>query len=325
MADEAAVWVFLAKGVGDNNQLLRLATELGTPFRTIRPSYNPLHLVPPRFLGPTLASLTANSRSQIRPPWPRLVLGTGYRSVPAALAIREMSHGKSKVVRVGNPRLDPANFDLVITTAQYPVPKGPNVLQLPAGLDTMPQVDPDEDESRWLAELPRPHRLLLIGGDQFMWKLPAETVAAAAAEIADKPGGSVIAVSSHRSRRSVLNAAAAALEETDHGLVWGDFPRYSALLSEADEVYVTADSVSMISDAIATGKPVGLILPEKTSAGWLFYGLSGLFGRVPVRDVQSFWRGVQEQGLAGTVAEPIAGTMDGNSVATAVAALRKLL
>jgi mitochondrial fission protein ELM1 len=325
MSESPAVWVLLSKGAGDNNQLLRLANELRLPFRAVQPRYNPLHLVPPRILGSSLASLRPQTREEIRPPWPRLVLGIGYRSVPAALAIRELSGGTAKLVRIGNPRLDPARFDLVLTTAQYPVPQAPNVLRLTPGLATVPDLQPSEEESRWLDQFPRPHRLLLIGGDQFMWKLKPATVAAVARNIARKKGGSVIAVSSPRSRSSVLKAVEVALAGTKHGLVWGEFPRYPALLAAADEIYVTADSVSMISDAVATQKPVGLALPEKSATGRLLYALSGLFGRVPVRDVQSFWQAVQAQKLAGTVARPVAEKAEADSLGLAVAAIRKLL
>ncbi len=38
--------------------------------------------------------------------------------------------------------------------------------------------------------------------------------------------------------------------------------RYAVLLADADAHFVTADSVSMISEAIMTGKPVGLIAVE---------------------------------------------------------------
>lgn len=158
-----------------------------------------------------------------------------------------------------------------------------------------------------------------------MWKLKPADVAAAARKIAGKKGGGVIAVSSPRSRRDVLEAVGRALDETEHRLVWGDFPRYPALLGDADEIYVTADSVSMISDAVAMHKPVGLVLPEKSPVGRLLYGLSGLFGRVPVRDVQSFWETVQEQRLAGTIARPVRGKLEADSLALAVAAIRKLI
>ena len=57
MADGAAVWVLLGQRTGDNNQLLRLAGELGVPFRTLELRYNGLYRVPPSMLGATLVTL----------------------------------------------------------------------------------------------------------------------------------------------------------------------------------------------------------------------------------------------------------------------------
>ena len=328
MADNAPVWVLLGQRTGDNNQLLRLADEIGLPFRAIELRYNALYGVPPALQRASLESLQRSSRPHIRPPWPKLVLGIGNRSVPIALAIGDLSCGKSKLVRLGNPRLDPAKFDLVITTPQYQVRDAPNVVRLPVGLSTAPPLGPSREEAEWLAKLPRPHQLLLIGGDTFMWALRAGTVAAAASRLASKArsdGGSVIAVSSARSSSAVLEAVAAGLRGSEHALVWGRFPRYPVLLGDADEIHVTADSVAMVSDAVSTGKPVGLIAPDKTAAGRLFYGLSRAGLPVPVRDIHRFWTSVQAQGLAGTVDRPITRKLDLNPVATAVAAVRALL
>jgi uncharacterized protein len=328
MAKHAPVWVLLGQRTGDNNQLLRLANELGLPFRALELGYNGLARIPPPLLGATLATLDSGSRAQIKPPWPDLVLGIGNRSVPAALAVRERSGGKTKLVRLGNPRLDPAKFDLVITTPQYRIPNGVNVIRLPVGISTAPDLEPTREESEWLAKLPRPHRLLLIGGDTFMWALSRRTIGNAASTLAQKcetGGGSVIAVSSARSSKTVVDGVEAALKGSEHGLVRGRFPRYPVLLADADELYVTADSAAMLSDAVATGKPVGLVLPEKTASGRAFYGLAQAGLPVPVRDIRRFWTSVQAMRLAGTVEQPLAGDVGVDPLATAVEAVRAVL
>lgn len=321
MQEKPPVWVLLGGRTGDNNQLLRLADELGLPFRALQLRYNPLHLVPPRILGTTLASLSNECAREICPPWPELVLGIGYRSVPVALAIRKFSSGTSKLVRLGNPRLHPANFDLVITTAQYSVVDASNVVRLPIGISTAPELEPTQEERKWLLRLARPHRLLLIGGRSFMWGLRPGAVARAAAKIVRK-GGSLIAVPSPRSSRNVIAAVKAATGAP----VADDFPRYAVLLAEADEIYVTGDSVSMISDAIATAKPVGIIRPEKTASGRASYALSQALGRpVPIRDIGHFIDSVNDRRLAGTIEQPVSGRLSADPLATAVAAIRKLL
>ncbi len=324
-SSQPPVWVLLGQHAGDNNQLLRLADELALPFRAIELGYNALHLLGPGLLGASFASLTRQSRKKLQPPWPELVLGIGNRSVPAALAIRHRSGGHSKLVRLGNPRLDPRRFDLVITTPQYDVARAPNVLCLPIGLSTATEDEPSREESEWLAKLPRPHRLLLIGGHTFMWALQPRTVARAATRLKAKADGSVIAVSSARTAEPAAEAVADALNESQHALVRGHFPRYPTLLADADEIYVTADSVAMISDAIATGRPVGLVEPEATVAGRIFYATAKLGVPVPVRDVHRFWSSILTQGLAGTVDKPIAGHLEVDPVGEAVAAVRRVL
>ncbi len=324
MAKAAAVWVLLGQRTGDNNQLLRLAGELGMPFRTLDLRYNGLHLLPPRILGASLASLDRGSRGVIGPPWPDLVLGIGYRSVPVALAIQKLSGGRARIVRLGNPRLDPARFDLVVTTPQYGVPDRPNVLRLPAGICTAPKLEPTPEEKTWLARLPRPHRLLLLGGDTFMWTLGPGEVGSAATALRQKRG-SVIAVVSGRSSEAMVDAVATVLDGSEHGIVCERFPRYPVLIDDADEIHVTADSVAMISDAVATGKPVGLIEPKKSGAGLIFYGLHTLGLPVPVRDVRRFWTRMRDTGLAGTVEEPVAGKLDLDPLALTVSAIRELL
>ena len=320
MAGEFPIWVLLGQRTGDNNQLLRLADALGLPFRTIPLRYNALHMIPPRILGPTLSGLTAESRNEIKPPWPQLVLGVGYRSVPVALAIRKLSGGKARLIRLGNPRLDPGKFDLVITTVQYALPDAPNVIRLPVGIPTVPPLEATGPELEWLERLPRPHRLLLIGGNTFMWKLRAEKVAEAARKIADK-GGSVIPVSSPRSRLEVAAAVSAGI-----GVHLENLPRYPVLLGDADEIYITGDSISMVSEAIATGKPVGIIRPEKTWVGRILYALANATGReVPVRDIQRFMDSILQQSLAGTLEQPLANPDRLNSLKIAVSAIRRLL
>lgn len=324
MSEGAAVWVLLGQRTGDNNQLLRLANELGLPFRTIGLRYNRLHLLPPRVLGASLASLSPASRREIAPPWPKLVLGIGHRSVPVALAIRAMSGGTAKLVRLGNPRVAPSNFDLVITTPQYSVPDAPNVLQLPLGVSTAARIAPTREEAEVLGKLPRPHRLVLIGGDTFMWSLRPRRVAKATAMLRER-GGTVIAVTSGRTSKRVTEAVASALHGSEHALVRRGFPRYAVLVGDADEIFVTADSAAMVSDAIASGKPVGLIEPHKTFPGRFFYALNKLGIGLPVRDIRRFWKGAQQLGLAGTLDHATAGTVAEDSVARAVSAVRALL
>ena len=325
-ADDAPVWVLLGKRKGDNAQLLALAEALKVPYRVIQLHYNALRLIPAGLLGSSMLSLKSESRAELHGPWPDLVLGIGYRSVPAARRIRRLSGGKSRLVRLGNPRVDPANFDLVITTPQYGVPEGRNVVQLPLAISAGEQDQPTQDEAKWLAALERPHRLLIAGGPTFMWTLRARDVARAAEELCERGGGTVIGVPSPRTPAGVKAALQRVLRTRGQSFADAGFPRYRVLLNDADEIYVTADSASMLSEAIATGQPVGVIPPSPTAVGKLLYSVASLTGtRVPVRDLKRFRDELERRKLVGPLASPVAAEDIPDPLEVAANAVRRLL
>jgi mitochondrial fission protein ELM1 len=318
------IWVLLGPRTGDNNQALALAEGLGLPFETRSLGYNWLQALSV-WLGPTAATLDRQSRRHLRPPWPDLVIAIGRRSVPVARWIARQNHGRTRLVRIGHPRIDPKLFDLVITTRQYPVPPGDNVLLLPLAMSrfaTPPE--PTAEEAEWLASVPRPRRLLAIGGATKYWSLSAAHVASAAKRLQEQDG-SLVVVTSRRTDPPVTEAVRALLAPVSR-LVDGAFPRFPVLLEAADEIFVTGDSVSMLSEAILTGKPVGLVPIEQDEKGRRKLGGAprevGPDARR--RDLRRFWDALSERGMIGTVDRPLASRVE-NPVETAARAVRELL
>lgn len=318
------IWVLLGDRRGDNNQMLGLAEALGTPFETRTMAYRTRWLLLLRLFPTKPFLLTGKSRRSLRPPWPDLVIGIGRRSVAVARWIKEKSGGRTNIVRLGNPRADAGLFDLVITTAQYPVPTNGNVLVLPIaiGRNSKPPT-PTEAEANRLANLPRPHLLVSLGGTTRYWGLSEADVAGAVERLSEKAtasGGSLIVVSSPRTPRAVLLAIRATVPGC-HVIADGTI-RYPVLLADADEHYVTADSVSMISEALLTGRPVGLIPVELDEEGARDLGTGGFSSSR--RDIRRFWKDLESKGLLGTLDKPASGTFV-NPVTTAAAAVKRLL
>jgi uncharacterized protein len=318
------IWVLLGPRTGDNNQALALAEGLGLPFETRSLGYNRLQALSV-WLGPTAATLDRQSRRHLRPPWPDLVIAIGRRSVPVARWIAKQNRGRTRLVRIGHPRIDPKLFDLVITTRQYPVPPGDNVLLLSLAMSrfaTPPQ--PTAEEAEWLAGWLHPRRLLAIGGATKYWSLSAEHVADAAERLQRKDA-SLVVVTSRRTDPPVTEAVRALLVPPSR-LVDGAFPRFPVLLEAADEILVTGDSVSMLSEAILTGKPVGLVPIEQDQKGRRKLGAAPreMGPDARRRDLRRFWDYLREEEMIGTVDRPLA-SMAENPVETAARAVRELL
>jgi mitochondrial fission protein ELM1 len=291
--------------------------------------YNVLRRISKVLLGRSLISVRPEARKWLRPPWPDLVLGIGHRSVPVARHIRRASGGRTKLVHLGNPRIDPRHFDLVITMPQYGLRQSDRVLRLSLAMASPHPEEKGTDEERsFLNALPRPHRLMVIGGPNRHWRV-AETDAAAAAralmERCDKDGGTLIAVGSPRTEAIVKSAVLETIAGSRHRYVAGKMPRYLCLLEDADEIHVTADSVSMLSEAIFTGKPIGMIPVRQRARGTLAYGLWHIgVANKPKPHLRAVWESLAADGLVGTVDAPRAGE-GRNPVEIAVAAVRKLL
>lgn len=326
----ARVWALLGHRTGDNNQLLALAETLGIPFETRSLRYNLLRALEGDFLGPSLISLKPSARRHLTAPWPDLLIASGRRSVPVARWVRRASGGTTRLVLIGHPRVDPRDFDLVLTTHQYPVPRHDNVILLPLAMGRdMAGASPTADEQRLLAALPRPHLLFAIGGSTKYHDLLPEEMADAARRIAERAaagGGTAIAIGSPRTGQSVLDAVGDALASGPHMLVRGPNPRFRILMDDADEIFVSADSMSMLSEAILSGKPVGLVPIALNATGrkWLGDGDRPGKGRGRRRDMRRVWDNLTAQGLIGTIAQPVASTA-ANPVIDAAAAVRRLL
>lgn len=322
------IWGLLGHRTGDNNQLLALCEEIGSAFETRTLEYNQMRLLEGMHPA-SLASLTSSSRRRLEPPWPDLLVTIGRRSVPVARAIRQRSRGRTKLVLIGHPRTDPSDFDLIITTRQYPIPKHPNVLVVPMALSRQkPPPPPSHEESGWLARLPRPHLLFAIGGSTKYFDLTPKGMAAAARRLsrrADSLGGSLIVSGSPRTEASVLDAVEKSLT-APHALVRGAGPRFPLLMADAEEIFVTGDSLSMLSEAILTGRPVGMIEPTINAAGrlWLGNGRANGIGMGKRRDMRRIWADLKARGLAGSIERPVAGMAE-NATAVAADAVRALL
>ena len=314
------IWALLGAHAGDNNQVIALAEALQLPFETRHLEYNHLRHLGPRLLGSSLISLAAPCRRAIlaeKPP--DVTISSGHRSVAVARALRQRSGGRTRSIHVGFPRVSPRHFDLVIATPQYPIADHPNLLRVTYALTRAATSVADAADGPQLARLRHPRALLLVGGPSLYWRVDgARTIAAVAAMLdeARRQAGSVMVTTSPRTPRDLRDKIALLLKASDVPTVLtgpGERPSYASLLDAADSIRITADSVSMVSDAIWTGKPVALVAVGKSLLGWLVCGvMTQLHSGRPLypQDLRSFWQALEHMGVTEHLATPAVSTDD---------------
>jgi len=308
------VWALLGPHRGDNNQVLALAEALGLPFEEKWLSYNQLRRVQPALLGATFRSVAAEARAQLDGEPPDLTISTGLRSVPVVRELRRRSGGRMRAVHLGYPRISPRHFDLVVPTPEYPVPDAPNVVRIPFALSRLaadPGVDPAEH--RTLDGLPHPRRLFVLGGPTLYWELPEPQILASLQEliaITRRDGGSVLAIGSPRTPPPLLATVERELKQANVPTFMAPregTPSYRAMVEAADELYVTADSVAMVADAVNTRKPVGIVPIAKSGFGRAVMRVTDRLQpgkRLCPRDLRFFWESLKEYGFGGTIEAP---------------------
>lgn len=272
MIDHAEVWVLLGAKHGDNQQLLAIAEAMNRPYRVIPLQFNRAARFPPLVLG--TGRLSWRTECALQPPWPQAVLAAGRKSVPAARWIRKQSGGRTRLIHVNRPWAPLAWFDLIVTTPQYALPSRSNVLT-----NLMPFVVPAPRESAAASladqttRMPRPWTVVLVGGNSRPYVLDEASAHLLAQTVNDQvreTGGSAWVLGSPRTNDAALTIIEASLRAPAHVSRWGQRENlYQTLLREADQFIVTADSASMLTEALLSGHTVTpFTLPAQPHWKW---------------------------------------------------------
>ncbi len=246
------VWVVTDGAAGNERQASALAHRLGTVVATlgVQPRW------PYSWLAPQLLVPTAAWRNHWPSPWPELAVGAGRFGAAALRTIARSS--SAKTVQILDPRVASEKFSALVVPAHDAV-RGANVVRT---LGSLHDID-----NAWLkreriacaamSRLPAPRTVVLLGGPRRGVAIDRSTFARLT-DIAHgwRRDGSLILVTSRRTPPAWLDA----LKELRADLRWtgaADGPNpYRGALAWGDRFIVTADSVNMQSEALATGKPV---------------------------------------------------------------------
>jgi uncharacterized protein len=257
-------WVLHDGKAGMASQALGLAEATGFPFieKRLGIRFPWVYLPPQLWFLPFRAA--GGTGASLRPPWPDLVIACGRNAAVPALAIRRASDGYTVAAQIQNPKIRRAEFDLIIVP-EHDRLSGPRVIVTRGAVHRVTQARLAAERNRFptLAKMPRPILSVLIGGNNRAYRLTLrrlDEIAELLGSILRSSGGSVLVTPSRRTAAAGLSLLRNRLEGLPTA-IWdgsGENPYY-AYLALADALLVTADSVSMISEAAATGKPVHIL------------------------------------------------------------------
>ncbi|MHB1207774.1 MAG: mitochondrial fission ELM1 family protein [Rhodospirillaceae bacterium] len=275
--EQPLIWVLTDDRAGNVAQALGVAEALGRPFTVKGIRYTPLAKLPSALLGASLLGLTGESRAGFVRPWPDLVIAAGRRTAPVGRWIKKQSGGQTRIVQIMDPgRRSAADVDLIAVPRHdgaFPGGDAANVLRITGAPHRMTADRLAAAAENWSPRfnmLSRPFIAVMVGGATHSRPFPAPLAAdlgRRAAELAAQVGGSILLTTSRRTGAAAEAALLAAIPEPRYVFLWSrdrenkDDNPYQGYLALADRIVVTGDSVSMCSEACATGKPVHIYAP----------------------------------------------------------------
>jgi mitochondrial fission protein ELM1 len=270
------VWCLLGRKAGDNTQVRALADELGFGYQEKHILARPWELLAHVGHAATLAGIDRRASSPLAPPWPDLVISAGRRNEPVARWIKRQSGGRTRLVHIGRPWAPLAEWDLVVTTPQYFLPEQANILHNTLPLHRLSRADLKAAATALrprLAGLPRPWIAVLVGGDSGRFVLTeakGRRLADLASKLAAASGGSLLVSDSPRTPKAAGDALQTGLAVPHFCHRWGDVGDnpYRGLLALADAFVVTGESMSMLGEAVATGRPLFIFDVGDGAVGW---------------------------------------------------------
>jgi mitochondrial fission protein ELM1 len=264
--ERSTAWALTTGEAGMRSQARGLATAVAPWVNEKIVSFKPLWRRAPSGMPFLLKGLDSSS-DPLEPPWPDLVVTCGRRAGAVGLALKAKSGGRLKLVHVQDPQTSPRGFDLVVAMPHDRV-SGPNVLRVETALHDVRPSRLAGAARIWeprLAHLPRPYVGVLLGGSTGKVQFgvaEAHRLQEGLTRLRASTGGTLLILPSRRTPSSVARYFEVMARMDRGAWVWdgeGDNP-YLGVLGLADRLVVTADSISMVSEALATAAPIELFM-----------------------------------------------------------------
>lgn len=263
------VWILADDRAGNVNQLLGIAEALNWPFERKEIRYDKWVRLPNWMRGATLIGTDKTTRVNLTSPWPDVVLSAGRRSFPIARFIKRKNNNQTKIIQLMNPGNSQFSFADIVVLPEHDLYRGKasNVMIIAGTPNRITSDILTQSKEKWKKQLfgPAPIISVIVGGATKNKPFTLEMADLLVQRICALNPQTVHVTTSRRTPPAVVDFLKKHLPKVGLFFVFGDSGEnpYFGLLSCADILVVTGDSMSMCSECCATGKPVFIFAPDE--------------------------------------------------------------
>ncbi|MES2214718.1 MAG: ELM1/GtrOC1 family putative glycosyltransferase [Pseudomonadota bacterium] len=280
---QADIWVLADHRIGTATQAIAIAENLklnsGFSFEIKRLHYNFLAHLPNFLLGATTVHIDKSASSSLTEPLPKIIISAGRRAASVALALKSLGKNLAqdiKIIHIMRPFLDIHKFDLIILPQHDDFKPSPNIFRIIGSIHNASDKMKQSSES-FKKTYPAIGRFiaLCIGGSTKNYTFSTEDamqVLAAVVKISRNHG---LPVFISFSRRTPPQVKAIFRDAFDWPHIIYDpldcqsdqtaYNPYYGMLAQCSFLIMTCDSISMCSEATASGRPIYIYCPKKAN------------------------------------------------------------
>lgn len=277
MTDKNIVWVLCDDRAGNVSQVLGVAEALLLPYERKNIIYNKLARLPNFINSYFLIGLTDDSKKEISGNvFPDIIISAGRKTAAIAAYIKRKSAGKTKIVQIMRPGICPKIFDMIVLPEHDKFKDLQNIVRIVGAPNKINKKLLDEQKEKWqpiFNYLPSPKIAVLIGGSTkkgIFTTEHARDISIKASQLLSGKKGSFLITTSRRTSEEATKVIKSSISAQFyfHDFYSTKENPYLGYLAVSDYIIVTGDSISMMSEACSTGKPVFIyspkdIIPEK--------------------------------------------------------------
>lgn len=271
------IWVLADNRAGNTAQALGVAEAFAGDVDVKTVCYTQAAFLPNMFRGDSTLGVATETIAALNEPFPDVAVAAGRRAAPLLRYIKKKSGGKTKIVQIMFPGyFGLADFDLIV----LPNHDGcklvrPNIMRVTGAPHRITPERLEAEKEKWspvFASLPSPRIAVIVGGatknKPFTTEMASDLAKRAKGLLSVLGGGgSFLVTTSRRTGAAQEKIICDMLPEPKFFYSWGNKEvenPYFGFLALADHIIVTGDSVSMCSEACASGAPVYIYAPQGT-------------------------------------------------------------
>lgn len=259
---------------GTANQAIALAELIGYKYKVVNLSYN-IFAKLPNFLRLGRFYVSSKIRNEIKSLKPDIIISAGRRSAAVAVSVKKTLKDV-RVLQIMKPDMHIKHFDALLLPEHDKLKKKylnhPKLIRIHGALTYYSDEAQLKDREYWLPilrkkGLKKPRITLLLGGNTKHYSLDlnfARRIYDNLVKIAKENDACLMVSTSRRTPEKVVDMYRDRLAKLDiphyfYSPTSQDENPYRGFLTCSDWIFITGDSISMISEALETGKQVYII------------------------------------------------------------------